>query len=198
MKRSCSASLDCRYLAERAHRSVFAVFAGLAVAFVALPGAVRADAGVGSNAAESEQAKSPPKIVVLPADRSGRKRVGKASYYNLPGRKMADGTPMNPNSNAAASKTLPLGTKAKVINLKNGKSAIVEIRDRGPYVPGRIVDLTPATAKQLDMKQDGVAQVAVIPIEVPMPDGRVIAGAEMREPDGSSLHPESSFKEAQR
>jgi peptidoglycan lytic transglycosylase len=198
MKRSCSASLDRRYSAGRAHRSVFVVLAGLAVAFIALPGTARAEADVSSNAVESEQAKSPSKVVVLPVDRSGRKRVGKASYYNLPGRKMADGTPMNPNSNAAASKTLPLGTKAKVINLKNGKSAIVEIRDRGPYVPGRIVDLTPATAKQLDMKKDGVAQVAVIPIEVPMPDGRVIAGVEMREPDGSSLHPESAFKEAQR
>lgn len=198
MKRSSSAWLDRRYLAGSEHRSVLVVLAGLVVALVVLPGTARAEAGVGSNAAESEQAKSPPKIVVLPADRSGKKRVGKASYYNLPGRKMADGTPMNPNSNAAASKTLPLGTKARVINLKNGKSAVVEIRDRGPYVPGRIVDLTPATAKQLDMKKEGVARVAVVPIEVPMPDGSVIAGADMREPDGSSLHPESAFKEAQR
>ena len=55
---------------------------------------------------------------------------------------MADGSPMNPNANTAASKTLPLGTTARVTNLESGKSAVVEIRDRGPYVPGRIVDVT--------------------------------------------------------
>src|SRR3954466_13083512 len=61
-------------------------------------------------------------------DRSGKPRKGKASYYarKFQGRKMADGTPMNPQSNVAASKTLPLGTKAEVTNLENGKSTVVE------------------------------------------------------------------------
>ncbi len=83
---------------------------------------------------------------------------------------MADGTPMNPDSNVAASKTLPLGTKAKVTNLDNGKSAVVDIRDRGPYVDGRIVDVSPKVAKKLEMTQEGVAPVAVTPIELPKPD----------------------------
>lgn len=83
---------------------------------------------------------------------------------------MADGTPMDPNSNIAASRTLPLGTKARVTNLENGKSAIVEIRDRGPYVDGRIVDVTPKTAKTLDFHEDGIAQVVVTPIELPEGD----------------------------
>ena len=48
---------------------------------------------------------------------------------------------MNPNSNVAASKTLPLGSVAKVTNLENGKTATVRIEDRGPYVNGRVVDL---------------------------------------------------------
>jgi rare lipoprotein A len=86
---------------------------------------------------------------------------------------MADGTPMDPESNAAASKTLPLGTKAEVINLHNGKSAIVEIRDRGPHVSGRIVDLTPQTAKKLDIHEKGVAPVIVAPLEVPQADGSI-------------------------
>lgn len=86
---------------------------------------------------------------------------------------MADGTPMNPASNAAASKTLPLGTKAEVVNLDNGKSAVVEIRDRGPHIDGRIVDLTPTTARQLDIMEKGVATVQVTPLEVPQPDGSV-------------------------
>jgi rare lipoprotein A len=98
-----------------------------------------------------------------------RPQRGNASYYGKEfyGRKMADGTRMNPQSNIAASRTLPLGTKAEVTNLENGKSEIVEIRDRGPYVDGRIVDLTPKTAEKLGFIEDGVAPVVVEPIAVP-------------------------------
>jgi rare lipoprotein A len=108
-------------------------------------------------------------------DFSGKPRTGKASYYShkFAGKKMADGTPMNPKSNVAASKTLPLGTKAKVTNLENGKSSVVEIKDRGPYVQGRIVDLSPNTAKKLNMEKQGVASVEVTPVTVPQPDGSV-------------------------
>jgi rare lipoprotein A len=89
---------------------------------------------------------------------------------------MADGAPMDPHSNVAASKTLPLGTKAEVTNLENGKSEVVEIRDRGPYVEGRIVDVSPKVAEKLDMKKAGVAPVVVKPIEVPQADGSVKPG----------------------
>lgn len=114
----------------------------------------------------------------LKADTTGKKRRGKASYYhdNFAGKKMADGTRMNPRSNNAASKTLPLGTRAKVTNLENGKSAVVEIKDRGPYVGGRIVDVSPKTASELGMKKDGVAPVEVAPIAVPLPDGSIKPG----------------------
>jgi rare lipoprotein A len=106
-------------------------------------------------------------------DRSGKVRRGKASYYHdkFAGRKMADGTPMNPNANIAASKTLPLGTKAEVTNLENGKSEVVEIRDRGPYVDGRIVDVSPKVADKLELKEAGVVPVEVRPIELPPPKG---------------------------
>jgi rare lipoprotein A len=103
-------------------------------------------------------------------DRSGRTRIGKASFYakKLAGKKMADGSRMHPQSDSAASKTLPLGTTARVTNLDNGRTAIVTIRDRGPYVRGRIVDLTPATAESIGMdRKDGVARVEVTPIAVP-------------------------------
>ena len=111
-------------------------------------------------------------------DRSGKARRGKASYYarKFHGRKMADGTPMNPNASVAASKTLPLGTKAEIVNLESGKKAVVEIRDRGPYVKDRIVDVTPKVADKLDMKEDGVVPVEVKPIEVPQADGSVKPG----------------------
>lgn len=106
-------------------------------------------------------------------DHSGKKRRGKASYYSrkFAGKKMANGAPMNPNADVAASKTLPLGTKAKVKNLRNGKSTVVHIEDRGPYVKGRIIDLSPKAAKDLEMKKKGVAPVEVQPIETPPPAG---------------------------
>ena len=112
-------------------------------------------------------------------DLSGHKRVGKASFYakKFAGRKMADGKKMNPHRDNAASKTLPLGTTAKVTNLETGQSAKVTIQDRGPYVQGRIVDLSPSSAKKIGITpENGVANVKVDPIAVPQPDGSVKAG----------------------
>ena len=112
-------------------------------------------------------------------DRSGRKEQGRASYYakSFDHRRMADGRRMNPNSNIAASKTLPLGTTARVINLENGKAATVKVEDRGPFVDGRVVDLSPKVASDLNIKRQGVAPVVVKPIAVPLPDGQVKLGA---------------------
>ena len=103
------------------------------------------------------------------ADNSGQTRTGKASYYSQRsvGKKMASGAPMDPNSNNAASKTLPLGTRARVTNTSNGKSAVVVIKDRGPHVKGRIIDLSPSTAKTLGAEKKGVVPVEVTPIEGP-------------------------------
>jgi len=113
------------------------------------------------------------------ADLSGRKQVGRVSYYaqRFDNRKMADGNRFNPNSDIAASRTLPLGTTAKVTNVQNGKSATVKIQDRGPYVGGRVVDVTPKVADQLDIRKQGVTNAVVAPIAVPQPDGAVKLGA---------------------
>ena len=113
-------------------------------------------------------------------DLSGCKRTGIASFYakKFTGREMADGTRMDPNADNAASRTLPLGTTAKVTNLETGQSAEVTIQDRGPYVKGRIIDLSPATAREIGLdREDGITTVAVEPIEVPLPDGGVKRGA---------------------
>jgi rare lipoprotein A len=113
-------------------------------------------------------------------DLSGCKRTGIASFYanRFTGREMADGTRMNPNADNAASRTLPLGTTAKVTNLETGQSADVTIQDRGPYVKGRIIDLSPATAREIGLDpQDGITTVVVAPIEVPLPEGGVKRGA---------------------
>jgi rare lipoprotein A len=109
-------------------------------------------------------------------DRTGHKQVGKASFYaeRYSGKTMADGTPMHLYSNNAASLTLPLGTTAKVTNLQTGRSAIVTIRDRGPYVKGRIIDLSPATARQIGLaRRQGLAKVELTPLSIPRADGTV-------------------------
>lgn len=122
---------------------------------------------------------APPKGRHPPIEHSGRTQKGKASYYahSFDGRTMANGRAFNPHGNAAASKTLPLGTTAKVVNSENGKSANVTIQDRGPFIDGRVIDVTPAVAAKLDMKKKGVVPVEVKPITVPQPNGKVALGA---------------------
>lgn len=96
---------------------------------------------------------------------------------------MADGAPMDPEGDNAASRTLPLGTTAKVTNVETGKTAIVTIEDRGPYVDGRLVDLSPATAAKIGITpRQGIAKVVVAPIVVPLPNGKVKVGTAASEP----------------
>jgi len=71
----------------------------------------------------------------------------------------ANGEIFDPNSLSAAHKSLKFGTIVRVTNQSNGKSVDVRINDRGPYVDGRIIDLTPASAKQIDMLTSGIANV---------------------------------------
>ncbi len=113
-------------------------------------------------------------------DRSGRKQAGKASFYapSFQGKTMADGRRFSHAGHAAASKTLPLGTVAKVTNTETGKTAEVTVEDRGPYVDGRTIDLTKSTAQQIGLDSHaGVAPVVVAPVAVPQPDGSVKPGA---------------------
>ncbi|MDP9012705.1 MAG: septal ring lytic transglycosylase RlpA family protein [Pseudomonadota bacterium] len=109
-------------------------------------------------------------------DRSGKKQIGQASFYksSYAGKKMADGTPMQLYGDNAASTTLPLGTTARVTNLENRRTAVVTIRDRGPYVKGRIVDLSPGTAEKIGLaRKQGLAKVEVAPLTIPRADGAV-------------------------
>ena len=77
---------------------------------------------------------------------------------------MANGDRFDPQSNAAASKTLPLGTVADVTNRETGETRRVVIEDRGPYVQGRVIDVSPRTAEELGMRHNGVAPVEVKPV----------------------------------
>jgi rare lipoprotein A len=127
-----------------------------------------------------EPAVRPPSGHHIVEDRSGRKELGKASVYapRFQGRKMANGRTFDQKGGAAASKSLPIGTVAKVTNLQNGRTALVTVEDHGPYVNGRVVDVTKATADKLGIsKREGIAPVVVAPVAVPQPNGTVIAGA---------------------
>ena len=85
---------------------------------------------------------------------------GYASYYWQP-QAVACGGRFNPSALTAAHRTLPCGTKVKVTNTRNGKTTVVTINDRGPYVSGRIIDLSKAAAIQINMTGAGVAPVRI-------------------------------------
>src|SRR5690242_13299444 len=91
------------------------------------------------------------------------KQHGKASFYSnkFQGKKTATGERFRQRDKTAASKTLPLGSRAKVTNVETGKSTTVRINDRGPYVDGRVIDLSAGAAKEIGLKKEGVAPVVV-------------------------------------
>jgi rare lipoprotein A len=76
------------------------------------------------------------------------------------GSKTANGERVNPSALTAAHRTLPFGTKVAVTNNKNGRSVVVRINDRGPFVRGRVIDLTPAGARALGFS--GLAPVSIV------------------------------------
>jgi rare lipoprotein A len=85
--------------------------------------------------------------------------TGRAAFYR--GGRTASGEVTGPNGYTAAHRTLPFGTKVLVTNLRNGHSVVVRVTDRGPYGRGRIIDLTHAAARELDMISAGTAIVRV-------------------------------------
>jgi rare lipoprotein A len=92
---------------------------------------------------------------------------GLASWYGgqFEGRPTSSGEIFDSAKMTAAHRTLPFGTVVKVMNLDNGRSTVVTINDRGPFVEGRIIDLTRAAAQELDMVARGVARVSVEVLE---------------------------------
>ena len=88
--------------------------------------------------------------------------IGIASHYSTEtGTKTASGEKLNDNAFTAAHKTLPLGTLVKVTNLKNNKSVVVRINDRGPYPKGRIIDVSRVAANALGFYEQGLTKVKV-------------------------------------
>jgi rare lipoprotein A len=86
--------------------------------------------------------------------------VGWASYYKH-GKRTANGEAFNPQGLTAAHRTLPFGTKVRVVNIRNGKSVIVRINDRGPFIENRIIDLSLGAASAVGLVKSGVGQVKI-------------------------------------
>jgi rare lipoprotein A len=103
----------------------------------------------------------------------GQSQKGVASYYHdsLHGRQTASGQIYDKNARSAAHRTLPLGSKVRVTDTHTGKSIVVKINDRGPFIKGRIIDLSRGAARDLGMIKKGLAKVEVEVLSVPRTRG---------------------------
>ncbi|GEM_PF-1136745 len=100
---------------------------------------------------------------------AGSSRVVTASWYGneFKGHRTSSGEIFDPNGLTAASRSLPLGSHVAVTNVSNGRTVVVRINDRGPYVKGRSIDLSRAAAKQIGLDRKGVGRVEISPGESP-------------------------------
>jgi rare lipoprotein A len=108
-------------------------------------------------------------LIAIAKPAPGDTLVGIASYYHdkFHGRKTANGERFNQAAYTAAHKKLPFGTKVRVIDRKTGKSVVVTINDRGPFIKGRVIDLSRRAARDLGILHRGVAKVKVEILSVP-------------------------------
>lgn len=93
---------------------------------------------------------------------------GKASFYSVKSNKgtvTASGEKLSDTKLTAAHRTLPFGTMVKVTNLSNGRSTVVKITDKGPFISGRVIDVSVAAATALDFKNKGITKVKIEPIK---------------------------------
>ena len=145
------------------------------VASVPAPGSTtpprRESAAPDASNKQGKVSESPNAITVPEGTKPLSVEIGKASWYGVPyhNRRSSNGEIYDMHELTAAHRTLPLGSTVRVINLKTGHSTIVRITDRGPFVEGRIVDLSMAAAKQADVWQAGVAQVRLEVLRTPVP-----------------------------
>lgn len=126
--------------------------------------------------AEEKQTNPPeispsPEVEVSPNNRPVQVETGIASWYGAPyhNRRGSNGEVYDMNAMTAAHRTLPLGSIVRVTNLESRKSAVVRITDRGPFIEGRIIDLSQAAAKQIGLVQKGTGRVRVEVLKTPQP-----------------------------
>ena len=111
----------------------------------------------------------------FPSEHRSFAQVGLASWYGREkaGHRTASGEHFNPRQFTAAHRTLPLGTIVRVMNLSTGKSIKVRVNDRGPYVRHRILDISAAAGRTLDIRRNGVAlvRIEIFPSDQTWPSG---------------------------
>lgn len=134
---------------------------GLAIAFLI----VGLGAAQGPNNSEARSAPTSSiqgkSVVRKQVDKTQPYQVGTASWYgaNFDGKETASGEKYNMHDMTAAHLTLPMGSYVRVTNLRNGKAVVVRVNDRGPIVPGRIIDVSYGAAQALQMKAHGLQRV---------------------------------------
>jgi hypothetical protein len=133
------------------------------ISLITLVGAALAISGCNSENSGGGQGKLTQQEKGSAATKPLHKEVGEASWYGpgFQGQETANGEIFDQKDMTAAHPSLPMGTKAKVTNLENGKKVEVRINDRGPYADNRVIDLSSAAANKLDMKEDGTTQVKI-------------------------------------
>jgi rare lipoprotein A len=117
--------------------------------------------GAAQRPASSESGKTANIVHPGKVDKTKPYQIGTASWYGdyFQGRATASGEPYNMYDLTAAHPTLPLGSWVRVTNLRNGRAVVVRINDRGPVVPGRIIDLSYSTARVLQFESQGLQRV---------------------------------------
>jgi rare lipoprotein A len=120
----------------------------------------------------------------------GYKERGVASWYGkkFHGRKTSNGEVYNMYAMTAAHKTLPLPTKVRVKNLRNGRSIVVRVNDRGPFVKNRLIDLSYAAAKQLDFVDSGTTMVEITAATYSTPDNSQAKSQAQRSSDPQVMY----------
>jgi rare lipoprotein A len=88
-------------------------------------------------------------------------QCGSASWYSLPGNRTASGERMDPAAMTAAHRSLPFGSTIRVTNQRNGRAVVVRINDRGPFIRGRVIDVSKAAAQALGFVSRGVASICL-------------------------------------
>ena len=157
---------------------------GLAIAFLIV--------GLGAAQGPNNSEAKPAPVSSVQSKPEVRKQVGKtkpyqvgtASWYgkNFEGKETASGEPYDMYDMTAAHMTLPMGSYVKVTNLRNGKAVVVRVNDRGPIVPGRIIDLSYGAAEALQMKAHGLQRV-----RLDLVDPTVVAKARQPKPAYQTL-----------